>query len=125
MLTYLYQKCLDSLGSQYYRLMVHLFKACCQPYMDLVQHWIYHGLPQDTSCLEEFILEPGPEFLASRNRDFWTKAVALKVSGSRSDVPLFLREHLDDVFQCGKTVMLIRACQTYVSRNLTRLGFFY
>ncbi|XP_075249156.1 gamma-tubulin complex component 6-like isoform X2 [Convolutriloba macropyga] len=113
MLTYLYQKCLDSLGSQYYRLMVHLFKACCQPYMDLVQHWIYHGLPQDTSCLEEFILEPGPEFLASRNRDFWTKAVALKVSGSRSDVPLFLREHLDDVFQCGKTVMLIRACQTY------------
>ncbi|XP_063725886.1 gamma-tubulin complex component 6-like isoform X2 [Symsagittifera roscoffensis] len=112
-LSYLYQKCLESTGSPFYKLMTHLFKACSQPYMDLIQHWIYHGLPQDHSTIEEFFITGNVEFLSCRNRSFWTKAITLNTDERRSNVPMFLRGHIDDVFTCGKTIMMIKACQPY------------
>ena len=119
LLSYIYRKALDHVGTPWYDAVLRILASCSQPYISLIEDWIYHGNLNEefysTSC-EEFVINTEPEFLKWRSRKFWTKGFSLNVNEDRSNVPLFLRDHVEEMFSCGKTILLLKLCQPQVSK---------
>ncbi|KAJ7388873.1 hypothetical protein OS493_035213 [Desmophyllum pertusum] len=58
----------------------------------------------------EFMIEMDEQYLAYRDKHFWTKGFVMVGREKLDCVPLFMGELADDIFVCGKTINLLKLC---------------
>ncbi|CAK9817690.1 Gamma-tubulin complex component 6 [Anthophora quadrimaculata] len=83
-----------------------LLKSCCEVYFRFLQKWIFEGISDD--IYGEFIIKTRPQYLRARNHKFWTRSFSI----SNDAVPGFLSDLAESILQCGKTVRLLRTCDS-------------
>ncbi|KAL9960738.1 hypothetical protein ACROYT_G034231 [Oculina patagonica] len=108
LLTYLYQLCLEHSSSPSYPILLSLLKHSVLPYIMFVQTWAFKGICND--MFGEFMIEMDEQYLAYRDKNFWTQGFVMVGRDKLDCVPLFLGELADDIFVCGKTINLLKLC---------------
>ncbi|KOC68778.1 Gamma-tubulin complex component 6 [Habropoda laboriosa] len=83
-----------------------LLKSCCEVYFRFLQKWIFEGISDD--IYGEFIIKTRPQYLRTRSHKFWTKSFSIYSDA----VPGFLSDLAESILQCGKTVRLLRTCDS-------------
>ncbi|XP_076680374.1 gamma-tubulin complex component 6 isoform X2 [Andrena cerasifolii] len=83
-----------------------LLKACCEVYFRFLQKWMFEGICDD--IYGEFMIQVRPQYLRNRSQRFWTKSFSV----CNEAVPGFLTDLAESILQCGKTVRLLRICDT-------------
>ena len=83
-----------------------LLKACCEVYFRFLQKWMFEGICDD--IYGEFMIQVRPQYLRNRGQRFWTKSFSI----CNEAVPGFLTDLAESILQCGKTVRLLRICDT-------------
>ncbi|XP_068759529.1 gamma-tubulin complex component 6-like isoform X2 [Montipora capricornis] len=108
LLTYLYQLCLEHSSSTFYPILLSLLRHSVMPYITFVQTWVFKGVCND--LFGEFMIEMDEQYLAYRDKHFWTQGYVIIGRDKLDCVPLFLGELADDIFVCGKTINLLKLC---------------
>lgn len=62
------------------------------------------------------MIQVRPQYLRNRGQRFWTKSFSV----CNEAVPGFLTDLAESILQCGKTVRLLRICDTKVSAHGVR-----
>lgn len=57
------------------------------------------------------MIKTRPQYLRNRSHKFWTKSFSI----CNDEVPGFLNDLAESILQCGKTVRLLRTCDSKVS----------
>ncbi|KAK3732423.1 hypothetical protein QZH41_018359, partial [Actinostola sp. cb2023] len=73
-----------------------------------VQQWVFQGICRDV--YEEFIIEVDDQFLAYRDKHFWSHGFVMSEKDKLDCVPMFLSELANDIFVCGKSINLMKLC---------------
>nr|CAD7393805.1 unnamed protein product [Timema cristinae] len=79
-------------------------RACCRVYFRFLEKWIYEG-----DCVDEygeFFVRTGSIDASSQSRHYWSKGFKM-VEGL---VPTFLHGLEAAIFDCGKTLRLLKVC---------------
>ncbi|XP_050328524.1 gamma-tubulin complex component 6 [Bactrocera neohumeralis] len=101
-LGYLYREIVHTTEKDYIMLLVYILKSCCHVYFKHLQKWIYYGLLDDPSN-ELFICFV--DHYRPDTKYFYDKAYFVR----KESVPGFFQGHEDDILQCGKYTMLLKA----------------
>ncbi|XP_045164903.2 gamma-tubulin complex component 6-like [Mercenaria mercenaria] len=109
LLSYLYSETVEASFSDHYPLMLSLLKHTCTPYLLYVQDWVYHGLYRD--AYGEFMVQVNDDYLQFKDKHYWTQGYTLGTNRVEESVPLFLKELANDIFLCGKSINLLKACK--------------
>lgn len=51
------------------------------------------------------------------DKRYWTQGFTLKTDKIEDSVPLFLKELAKEIFVCGKSINLLKACDKHVRPN--------
>ncbi|XP_054728198.1 gamma-tubulin complex component 6 isoform X2 [Anastrepha obliqua] len=113
-LGYLYREIVHTTEKDYIMLLVYILKSCCHVYFKHLQKWIYYGLLDDPSN-ELFICFV--DHYRSNTKYFYDKAHFVR----KESVPGFFQGYEDDILQCGKYTMLLKAYKP--SHPLFRLDY--
>lgn len=86
-----------------------LLAASCQPFFDMLEHWIYQGTVEDP--YHEFMIEERKEFTKETlSEDFenayWKKRYSIR----REQFPSFLKRVMDKILTTGRYLNVIREC---------------
>ncbi|KAL4226032.1 Gamma-tubulin complex component 6 [Mactra antiquata] len=109
LLGYLYNETVNASFSDHYPLMLSLLKHTCAPYLQYVQDWVYHGIFKD--IYGEFMIQVNEDYLQFKDKHYWTQGYTLGSENVEDSVPPFLKELANDIFLCGKSINLIKACK--------------
>ncbi|XP_036338926.1 LOW QUALITY PROTEIN: gamma-tubulin complex component 6 [Rhagoletis pomonella] len=101
-LGYLYREIVHTTEKDYIMLLVYILKSCCHVYFKHLQKWIYYGLLDDPSN-ELFICFV--DHYRPNTKYFYDKAYFVR----KESVPGFFQGYEDDILQCGKYTMLLKA----------------
>ncbi|XP_004520386.1 uncharacterized protein LOC101462439 [Ceratitis capitata] len=101
-LGYLYREIVHTTEKDYIMLLVYMLKSCCHVYFKHLQKWIYYGLLDDP-CSELFICFV--DHYRPNTKYFYDKAYFVR----KESVPGFFQGYEDDILQCGKYTMLLKA----------------
>ncbi|XP_017875473.1 gamma-tubulin complex component 6 [Ceratina calcarata] len=83
-----------------------LLKSCCEIYFRFLQKWIFQGICDD--IYGEFMIKTRPQYLRNRSHKFWAHSFRIY----NDAVPGFLSDLAESILQCGKTVRLLRTCDS-------------
>ncbi|XP_052265860.1 gamma-tubulin complex component 6-like isoform X2 [Dreissena polymorpha] len=108
LLSYLYDQTLEASFTDHYPVMLALLKHACTPYLIFVQEWVYHGVYRD--AYGEFLTQVNDDYLQFKDKHYWTHGYTLATDRIDDSVPLFLRDLARDIFVCGKSINLLKAC---------------
>ncbi|XP_060071739.1 gamma-tubulin complex component 6-like [Ylistrum balloti] len=108
LLSYVYRKCLECTCTDNYPMMMSILQSSCGPYTVFVQDWVFHGICQD--IYGEFMIETHADYLQFRDKNYWNSGYKLMTNEAADSVPLFLADLASDIFICGKSINLLKAC---------------
>ncbi|XP_069123682.1 LOW QUALITY PROTEIN: gamma-tubulin complex component 6-like [Argopecten irradians] len=108
LLSYVYRECLECASTDNYPMMLSILQSACGPYTVFVQDWVFHGICQD--IYGEFMIEIHSDYLLFRDKNYWTHGYKLMTNEVSASVPLFLAALASDIFVCGKSINLLKAC---------------
>ncbi|XP_033725469.1 gamma-tubulin complex component 6-like [Pecten maximus] len=108
LLSYVYRECLECASTHNYPMMLSILQSSCGPYTVFVQDWVFHGICQD--IYGEFMIEIHADYLQFRDKNYWNNGYKLMASEASKSVPLFLADLASDIFICGKSINLLKAC---------------
>ncbi|BFZ12360.1 hypothetical protein BsWGS_15399 [Bradybaena similaris] len=109
LLTYLYDEADVSSGSAHYPLLLSILQTSFAPFVLFIRDWVFHGVHRD--FYDEFMIQVDIDCMEARDETYWSKAYTLV--SDRADeqgVPHFLRESVQDIVTCGKSINLLRIC---------------
>ncbi|KAM7350764.1 gamma-tubulin complex component 6 [Cochliomyia hominivorax] len=101
-LGYLYREIMRLTEKDYITLLVFILKRCCHVYFKHLQKWIYYGLLDDP-CNELFV--GFVDHYRENTKYFYDKAYFVR----KESVPGFFQNYEDQILQCGKYTMLLKA----------------
>lgn len=105
-LTNIYNEAIKATDTKIALVFYSLLKSCCEVYFRFLQKWIFEGICDD--IYGEFMIKTRPQYLRSRSHKFWTKSFSIY----NDAVPAFLNDLAESILQCGKTVRLLRICDS-------------
>ncbi|XP_031775581.1 gamma-tubulin complex component 6 isoform X2 [Apis florea] len=105
-LTNIYNEAIKATDTKIALVFYSLLKSCCEVYFRFLQKWIFEGICDD--IYGEFMIKTRPQYLRSRSHKFWTKSFSIY----NDAVPSFLNDLAESILQCGKTVRLLRICDS-------------
>ncbi|XP_052781322.1 gamma-tubulin complex component 6-like [Mya arenaria] len=108
LLSYLYNASMEASFTDHYPLMLSLLKHACTPYLIFVQEWVFHGMYRD--AYGEFLIQVNDHYLQYKDKHYWTSGYTLATERIEDSVPMFLRDLATDIFICGKSINLLKAC---------------
>ncbi|WAR25208.1 GCP6-like protein [Mya arenaria] len=76
--------------------------------MSFVQEWVFHGMYRD--AYGEFLIQVNDHYLQYKDKHYWTSGYTLATERIEDSVPMFLRDLATDIFICGKSINLLKAC---------------
>ncbi|XP_061385996.1 uncharacterized protein LOC133320902 [Musca vetustissima] len=101
-LGYLYREIMRLTENDLIAVLIYLLKKCCHVYFKHLQKWIYYGLLDDP-CNELFVTFV--DHYRENTKYFYDKAYSVR----REVVPDFFQNFEDQILQCGKYTMLLKA----------------
>ncbi|XP_073830310.1 gamma-tubulin complex component 6 isoform X2 [Musca autumnalis] len=101
-LGYLYREIMRLTENDLIAVLIYLLKKCCHVYFKHLQKWIYYGLLDDP-CNELFIAFV--DHYRENTKYFYDKAYSVR----KEVVPDFFQNFEDQILQCGKYTMLLKA----------------
>ncbi|XP_011296440.2 uncharacterized protein LOC101895064 isoform X2 [Musca domestica] len=101
-LGYLYREIMRLTENDLISVLIYLLKKCCHVYFKHLQKWIYYGLLEDP-CNELFVAFV--DHYRENTKYFYDKAYSVR----REVVPDFFQSFEDQILQCGKYTMLLKA----------------
>ncbi|XP_020722370.1 gamma-tubulin complex component 6 isoform X2 [Bombus terrestris] len=105
-LTRIYNEAIKVTDAKIALVFYSLLKSCCEVYFQFLQKWIFEGICDD--IYGEFMIKTRPQYLRNRSHKFWTKSFSI----CNDEVPGFLNDLAESILQCGKTVRLLRICDS-------------
>ncbi|XP_076160532.1 gamma-tubulin complex component 6 isoform X3 [Ptiloglossa arizonensis] len=105
-LTRIYNEAIKVTDNKVALVFYSLLKSCCEVYFRFLQKWMFEGICDD--IYGEFMIKTRPQYLRSRGHKFWTKSFSV----CNEAVPGFLTDLAESILQCGKTVRLLRICDS-------------
>ncbi|XP_054008451.1 gamma-tubulin complex component 6 [Hylaeus anthracinus] len=105
-LTRIYNEAIKVTDNRIALVFYSLLKSCCEVYFRFLQKWMFEGICDD--IYGEFMIKTEPQYLRNRGHTFWTKSFRV----SNEAVPGFLTDLVESILQCGKTVRLLRICDS-------------
>ncbi|XP_021351064.1 gamma-tubulin complex component 6-like isoform X2 [Mizuhopecten yessoensis] len=108
LLSYLYRECLECSSTDHYPMMMSILQSSSGPYTLFVQDWVFHGICQD--IYGEFMIEIHADYLQFRDKNYWANGYKMMTKKESDSVPLFLADLASDIFICGKSINLLKAC---------------
>lgn len=107
LLSYLYQETTESINTDNYPMMLSILQTSCGPYNLFVKEWVYHGVLND--IYGEFMITVNDDYLRFRDKHYWSHSYTM-TDNDVEFVPGFLHNLASDIFICGKSLNLLRAC---------------
>ncbi|KAK1129796.1 hypothetical protein K0M31_019505 [Melipona bicolor] len=105
-LTRIYNEAIKITDTKIALVFYSLLKSCCEVYFHFLQKWMFEGICDD--IYGEFMIKTRPQYLRNRSHKFWTKSFSI----CNDEVPGFLNDLAESILQCGKTVRLLRTCDS-------------
>ncbi|XP_043252433.1 gamma-tubulin complex component 6 isoform X2 [Colletes gigas] len=105
-LTRIYNEAIKVTDNRVALVFYSLLKSCCDVYFRFLQKWMFEGICDD--IYGEFMIKTRPQYLRNRGHKFWTKSFSV----CNEVVPGFLIGLTEAILQCGKTVRLLRICDS-------------
>uniref|UniRef100_A0A1I8P730 Gamma-tubulin complex component 6 n=2 Tax=Stomoxys calcitrans TaxID=35570 RepID=A0A1I8P730_STOCA len=101
-LGYLYKEIMRTTENDFLAILIFIMKRCCHVYFKHLQKWIYYGLLDDP-CNELFV--GFVDHYRENTKYFYDKAYFVR----REVVPGFFQNFEEEILQCGKYTMLLKA----------------
>ncbi|CAG5116178.1 unnamed protein product, partial [Candidula unifasciata] len=109
LLTYLYDEAEVSSSSAHYPLLLSILQTTFAPFVLFIRDWVFHGVHRD--FYDEFMIQVDIDCMESRDETYWNKAYTLMPErADREGVPHFLRDSVQEIVTCGKSINLLRIC---------------
>ncbi|XP_059159855.1 gamma-tubulin complex component 6-like isoform X3 [Physella acuta] len=108
LLSYLYAEAAVSSSSPHYSMLLSILQTSWTPFMLFIRNWVFHGVHRD--YYEEFMIQIDLSCLEARDETYWTRAYSLSPNYVEDGIPEFLREIINDIVTCGKSINLLRIC---------------
>ncbi|XP_076757782.1 gamma-tubulin complex component 6 isoform X2 [Xylocopa sonorina] len=105
-LTRIYNEAIKVTDTKIALVFYSLLKSCCEIYFRFLQKWLFEGICDDV--YGEFMIKTRPQYLRNRSHKFWTRSFSI----CNDAVPGFLSDLAESILQCGKTVRLLRTCDS-------------
>ncbi|XP_015438948.1 PREDICTED: gamma-tubulin complex component 6 [Dufourea novaeangliae] len=105
-LTRIYNEAIQVTDTKVALVFYFLLKSCCDVYFRFLQKWMFEGVCDD--IYGEFMIKTRSQYLRNRDHKFWTKSFSVR----NEAIPGFLSSLAESILQCGKTVRLLRICDT-------------
>ncbi|KOX79233.1 Gamma-tubulin complex component 6 [Melipona quadrifasciata] len=107
-LTRIYNEAIKITDTKIALVFYSLLKSCCEVYFQYVSYnkWMFEGICDD--IYGEFMIKTRPQYLRNRSHKFWTKSFSI----CNDEMPGFLNDLAESILQCGKTVRLLRTCDS-------------
>ncbi|CAL7941848.1 unnamed protein product [Xylocopa violacea] len=105
-LTRIYNEAIKITDTKIALVFYSLLKSCCEIYFRFLQKWLFEGICDDV--YGEFMIKTRPQYLRNRSHKFWTRSFSI----CNDAVPGFLSDLAESILQCGKTVRLLRTCDS-------------
>ncbi|CAD1481252.1 unnamed protein product [Heterotrigona itama] len=103
-LTRIYNEAIKITDTKIALVFYSLLKSCCEVYF--WYKWMFEGICDD--IYGEFMIKTRSQYLRNRSHKFWTKSFSI----CNDEVPGFLNDLAESILQCGKTVRLLRTCDS-------------
>ncbi|XP_037079009.1 gamma-tubulin complex component 6-like [Pollicipes pollicipes] len=104
----LYERLIGASEPTEWAMLTHLFQSTVSPYLRFLTGWLMEGICRDP--YDEFPVREVPEAHQSRDETFWTSAFQPVVVGTDNDHPQFLKDLSGSLYQCGRSLSLLRLC---------------
>ncbi|XP_076241875.1 gamma-tubulin complex component 6 [Calliopsis andreniformis] len=105
-LTRIYNEAIKVTDNRVALVFYSLLKSCCEVYFQFLQKWMFEGICDD--IYGEFMIKTRSQYLRNRGHKFWTKSFTV----CNEAIPGFLSDLTESILQCGKTVRLLRICDS-------------